>query len=139
MIRRLVSPKLILIFTLLVLLGAILVVSYSALSASNSIPLTRLGLTTRPITPNDLKPDQCSPITVTNIVNCTGGACFGTDANDLIFGTTGADVIRGGKGDDCILGGDGDDTLRGEQGDYDYCVDVPGTDFHPSCEFTPVP
>jgi len=138
MLRRLIKPKFILIFTFLFLLGAILVVSYTAFSAANSIPLTRLGLTTQAITANQLKPPQCSAISVTNIIYCTGGICNGTNASDLIFGTSGDDDIRGGQGNDCILGLDGNDRLVGNQG-TDVCVDVPGTDFHPSCESIPAP
>ncbi len=134
MFRRFVSPRFFLIFALLVLLGVILVVSYTALSASNSVPLTRLGLTTQTITANDLKPAACSAITVTNVIYCAGGACNGTDANDLMFGTSGVDNIQGGKGNDCILAGDGNDDLKGEQGN-DVCLGGPGTNnYHPTCE-----
>jgi Ca2+-binding RTX toxin-like protein len=139
MIRRLVRPKFILIFTLLVMLGAILVVSYSALSASNSIPLTRLGLTTQAIMLSDLLPSECSHITITNVVYCRAqGTCNGTNANDLIFGTPGNDKIQGKAGDDCILGGGGDDELYGDQGN-DVCLGGPGTNYiDASCEY-PLP
>lgn len=137
MLRKLISPKFILIFTLVVLLGVILVVSYSALSASNIVPLTRLGLTAQAIVLSDLMPAECSAITIANIVYCTGGNCNGTDANDLMFGTSGVDDIQGGKGNDCILAGGGNDDLKGEQGTSDVCLGGPGTNnYHPSCEYS---
>lgn len=137
MLRRLVSPKFILISTLLVLLGAILVVSYTAFSASNSVPLTRLGLTTQAIMLSDLLPDECSAITITEVVYCRDhGTCNGSNANELIFGTSGDDKIQGKKGDDCILGGGGNDEITGDQ-DNDVCLGGPGTDtFDDSCEFS---
>ena len=138
MFRRLMNPKSIFIFTLLVLLGVILVVSYTALSAANSVPLSRLGLTTKSITPNDLKPSECT-MTITNVVYCRAqGTCNGTNANDLIFGTPGNDKIQGKQGDDCILGGGGDDELYGDQGN-DVCLGGPGTNYiDASCEY-PLP
>src|SRR5512133_1395160 len=122
MFRRFVSPKSFLIFTLLVLLGAILVVSYTALSASNFIPLTRMGLSTQTIILQDLMPGECSAITIANVVYCPNqGMCNGTNANDLIFGTSGVDRIQGKKGDDCILGGGANDDLDGGDGN-DVCI-----------------
>ncbi len=125
MLRRRVSPKFILIFTLIVLLGAILVVSYTAFSAANVVPLTRMGLTTQAITLNDLLPSECTMI-ITNVVYCPNqGTCNGSNANDLMFGTAGNDKINGKKGDDCILGGGGNDEIDGDDG-YDVCFGGPG-------------
>jgi Ca2+-binding RTX toxin-like protein len=136
MLHRLVRPKFILIFTLLVLLGVILVVSYAAFSASNIIPLTRLGSTTQAIMLSDLLPNECSAITITNIVYCGNqGTCNGSNANDLIFGTSSNNKIQGKKGDDCILGGGGNDDIDGDVGN-DVCLGGPGTNTYISCEFS---
>ena len=136
MLRKRVSPKFVLIFTLLVLLGVILVVSFTALSASNGVPLTRMGLSTKTIILRDLLPSECSAITITNVVYCSNqGTCNGTNSNDLIFGTSGTDKIQGKKGDDCILGGGANDELDGGDGN-DVCLGGPGTNTYPSCEFS---
>ena len=135
MFRKSVSPKFVLIFTLLVFLGVILVVSYTALSASNVVPLTRMGLSTKTIILRDLLPSECSAITITNVVYCNGGTCNGSNSNDLIFGTSGTDKIQGKKGDDCILGGGANDDLDGGDGN-DVCLGGPGSNTYPSCEFS---
>ncbi len=83
----------------------------SAFAASNSVPPTHADYDTRAITPNDLKPPQCSGLNLTTIR--TGN---GTDGNDLILGSAGGNNMNGRRGDDCILGGDGDDRLRGGRG-----------------------
>jgi len=49
-------------------------------------------------------------------INCTGGACVGTDGNDRIEGTPGQDFIDGLRGNDIINGGPGDDALGGQEG-----------------------
>ena len=107
-----------------------------AIAANNVVPVTYLTDQSSIVTVNDLKPSACSAIVLTAILYCPagGGACDGTDANELVIGTTADDDIRSGKGDDCILGGGGTDSLRGEQ-DIDVCLGGPGTDsFHQSCE-----
>lgn len=107
-----------------------------AIAANNVVPVTYLTDQSSIVTVNDLKPSACSAIVLTAILYCPtgGGACDGTDANELVIGTAADDDIRGGKGDDCILGGGGNDSLRGEQ-DIDVCLGGPGTDsFHQSCE-----
>lgn len=136
MFRSRSAPKLILFFTLLVLLGVILVVGYSALSAANSVPLTRLGLTTQSIIPSELIPVECNAITITNLIYCSGsGTCNGSNANDLIFGTSGVDRIQGKKGDDCILGGGANDDLNGDEGN-DVCLGGPGSNTYTACEYS---
>jgi Ca2+-binding RTX toxin-like protein len=121
------------VFALVVLVLASVL---TASAAANIVPVSRaddLSIGARKA--DQLKPSQCT-MTLTNIVNCpaAGGACTGTDNNDLILGSPLADDIRGGKGDDCILGGGGDDFMRGDQG-TDVCIGGPGTDtFHNSCE-----
>jgi len=121
----------------------------SALAAANTVPVTKLSDTRRPITPNDLKPTECNGITVTTKI-IGSGTFSGTNANDLILGSAGADTIDGGAGSDCILGGGGNDTLNGQGGadvilggdgddainggGADTCYGGPGTDTFASCE-----
>lgn len=136
MFRKYAAPKMILLITLLVLLGVILVVSYSAFSAANSVPLSRLGLSTQAVLLEDLLPVECRAITITNVVYCSSqGTCNGTNSNDLIFGTSGNDRIQGKKGDDCILGGGGNDQIDGDDGN-DVCLGGPGTNTYNTCEYS---
>jgi Ca2+-binding RTX toxin-like protein len=123
--------------TVIMLAGLILFSTILAAAANNVVPVTRLTDQSSIVAINDLKPSTCSAIVLTAILYCptgSGGACDGTDANELVIGTTAIDNIQSGKGDDCILGGGGNDSIKGEQ-DVDVCVGGPGTDsFHPSCE-----
>lgn len=123
--------------SLVTLAGLIAFSLVSAVAANNVVPVTHLTDQSSAITANALKPPACSAITLTAIVYCPtgdGGACEGTDANELVIGTAADDMIRSGKGDDCILGGGGNDDTRGEK-DMDVCLGGPGADsFHPSCE-----
>ncbi|RME88280.1 MAG: hypothetical protein D6770_07400 [Anaerolineae bacterium] len=96
--------------TLLLLLLWVTLGSLSALTASNTVPVSGAGDTTYAIDPNDLKPPECSGITLQTIVNIAAGDTP-TNNNDLILGTSGSDLIFGLGGDDCILGGGGDDGL----------------------------
>jgi Ca2+-binding RTX toxin-like protein len=116
------------------MIALIVVGSLAAVAAANTVPASNAAdlILQSPITPNDLKPAQCSALNLTNLV--TGGA-DGTNGNDLILGTAGADSINGGNGNDCILGGGGNDTLRG-QGGTDVCDGGPGTDSFVGCETT---
>ncbi|MGB9801159.1 MAG: calcium-binding protein [Thermanaerothrix sp.] len=145
------------------LLGLILLVVLGVITASaaaNIVPVTWLGATNLPITPNDLKPAACAALNLTNLV--VGSGTFnGSNGNDLILGSPRADTIDGRQGGDCILGGGdndilrghvgndvllggpGDDILYGNQGSdtliggegYDICYGGGGSDsFDPSCE-----
>lgn len=152
MIGNLRKPVLIgALLILLIIAGAV----FSAVAASNTMPSVRADEDSFSISADDLKPPECSGITLTNIVDIGAGET-GTPANDLILGTDKADAeIRGGAGDDCILGGkgnerqrigtdwapglygeEGDDVLIGGEGNNDYCDGGPGTDLYYSCETT---
>jgi Ca2+-binding RTX toxin-like protein len=131
----------------------VIITVLSAVAAANTIPVTRADKVSIGITADTVKPDQCSGITLTNIVDIGAGES-GTSANDLILGTDKADKeIRGGAGDDCILGGkgnerqkigkdwvaglygeDGNDVLIGGPGNKDVCDGGAGTDTFYSCE-----
>ena len=117
-------------------LALILVGIGSALAAGNSVAPSGMRDQNFAITPNDLKPPECSGSTVTNLV--VGSGTFDrTNQNDLILGSSGPDTIRGRQGNDCILGGGGDDDLQGDQGGRDVCIGGPGTDTADgTCEIT---
>lgn len=140
MFHRSKALRVLIILSALILVGAIIFLSFSALSAANTVPMSRLSSTTRTITWTDLIPSACSSIAASlgNIIYCDShGACPGTQGNDLILGTAGNDNIDGKKGNDCIIGGDGDDKLDGGDG-TDVCLGGPGTNTYPNCEtFSP--
>jgi len=118
---------------LAVLLTLVLLGSLSALAASNTVPVSRLDEDTFGISPNDLKPSNCT-MNLTNI-QTGAGLVFGTAANDLIMGSAGGDIILGAGGDDCIVAGGGNDNMIGGAG-TDVCLGGPGTDAFPlgGCE-----
>ncbi len=119
-------------------ISVIVVVSVlSAVAASNTVEGSRADVNSKNISGNDLKPDACAGINITNIVDVGSGET-GTGGNDLIFGTSGNDfAIQGGAGDDCILGGGGNEGILififpiggiyGEDGD-DVLIGGPGFD-----------
>jgi len=98
----------------------------SALAAANTVPGSKADDLTFPITPNDLKPNECDVITVTAKL-AGGGNITGTGAAELIVGGPAAQTLRGGGGTDCIVGGGGNDDLRGEGGN-DVILGGPGAD-----------
>lgn len=109
--RRRLFPRL-----ALLALGALtLIVSASALTASNTVPPSRAGQDSRPITPNEVKPAACAGLDLSTIVT------NGTNANDLVLGSPGNDNLTGRKGSDCIVGGPGTDKIDGGK-DYDVCL-----------------
>ena len=117
---------------LLALLAIVAVAAATTgLSASNSVPATRLGRVSMSITANDLKPAECSSINVTNIVTGSG-VLTGTNGNDLVLGGSGIDIIDAGVGDDCAVGGSGLDTIAGGLG-TDVCIGTNGATFA-TCE-----
>ncbi len=105
-----------------------------ASAVSLGVPATSAGTHTVGQGANDLKPSQCSGITLTAVVSGSG-VITGGAASELITGGSGVDSITGDDGDDCILSGGGDDTLRGSAG-TDVCIGGPGTDSFPDgdCE-----
>jgi Ca2+-binding RTX toxin-like protein len=121
----------------LFLAALIILVTFSAFAASVVVPTTRLTNQSRAIMPNTLKPTACSAITLTSIIYCpaSGGACNGTNANELILGSPSADTIQGKGGADCILAGGGDDSVSGSKA-KDVCIGGPGTDTFAQCETT---
>ena len=90
--------------------------TYSALAAANTVPVSYAMDILIPIEQSQLIPSQCAGMVFDNII-ADSGDIAGGPGNDLIYGSSGDDKIRGGMGDDCIIGGGGDDTLRGQNGD----------------------
>ncbi len=117
-------PTLRLVMLALALL--IFLAAATAVAAANTVPVTAMGDSTRPITANTLKPSSCSAFVVSNLIVGSGNI-NGTNGNDLILGGTGADTIDGRQGRDCILGGGGNDVINGNQGD-DVIIGGPGDD-----------
>jgi len=114
---------------LLILLSLLILVSVIvAVSASNIVSGSRADELERGITPNDLKPDECASLNLTNVIEASGpGITNGTPANDLILGTDKGEKIDGKGGNDCIIGGAGKDNLIGGAGD-DILLGGPGKD-----------
>lgn len=102
-------------FALVLAVGLIILSMMSAMAAANTVPASRLGTATFPVTPNDLKPPECAALNLTSIV-IGSGTFSGTGGNNLILGSSGNDTITAGSGTDCVLGGAGNDTLRGNGG-----------------------
>ena len=84
------------------------------LASSNLVPETGVvdAVLQSPITPDHLKPPECSGITPTTLI-LGSGSFTGTPDNDLILGSSANDRVDGLDGDDCILGGDQGDQLFG--------------------------
>ena len=121
------SRKLLGTFLVLVVANAVMV-----LTATNSVPITRADNEVSGVNANDLKPEECAALDLTNV---EGGsvAVTGTDANDLLLGSELLDAIDGRAGDDCLVGGPGDDTLDGGPG-TDVCLGDAGVDVFLNCE-----
>ena len=117
---------------LLGLLMVVLLASISAAASANTVPSSRVENISQPITPNDLKPTQCT-MTIDRIVDADGNV-RGSGNNDLILGGPGNDTITGRGGNDCILGGGGNDYIDGGAGGSDVCIGGPGTDTFNRCE-----
>jgi hypothetical protein len=148
--RKFQRKLIMLILLLLIILGA-----GSALAAANIVPPTSIGEYFGPaITPNDLKPPECSAINVDQIT-AGSGIINGTASNNLILGSAGPDTITasnqgsrwltncivggagndhiyGSKKDEIILGGPGDDYIDGGGG-YDICYGGGGNDTFVNC------
>ena len=128
----------------------IFVAAATAVAAANTVPGTRLGDSTRGVTPNDFRPSECNAIFITNLIVGSGNI-NGTPGNDLILGSSGVDRINMGAGDDCVLGGAGADNINGGSGEdvligglgdddldggqgTDSCYAAGGTDTFTRCE-----
>lgn len=129
-----------------------------AYSAGITVPDTRVDEDYFVPDPNQMKPDACGGITITNLIVASGDT-LGTAANDLILGTQAGERIAGRQGHDCILGGEGavipslpfplpfsiGDILCGDEGNDvliggpsgdDLCIGGPGSDTMISCGYS---
>jgi Ca2+-binding RTX toxin-like protein len=101
-----------------------------ALSASNTVPGTRVTRFVTAITANTLKPSSCSGITLTTVI----AGVTGTSAANLLLGSAAANSMSAGGGSDCVLGGAGNDSIDCGTG-TDVAIGGPGTDtFNANCE-----
>jgi Ca2+-binding RTX toxin-like protein len=99
----------------LVGLGLLLAGAMAAYAAANTVPSTRLGVDTRAINANALKPPECAALNLSNIVSGSG-TLNGGNGNDLILASAGVDTLNGSPGADCLVAGSGADTLNGDAG-----------------------
>ena len=116
----------------IVAVAVLLTVASTAQTGANTVGTTKAEDDARSITPDDLRPTQCSGISVT-AKRSGSGTITGSSSAELITGGTGVDSISGANGNDCILGGDGADTLNGGSG-TDVCIGGAGTDTFSGCE-----
>jgi Ca2+-binding RTX toxin-like protein len=126
MIQKQIPRIAAIVLIIIIVLGA-----FNAIAASNTVPTSRAYEDSFGISPNDLKPSDCTM----NISNITTGSglIFGTAANDLIMGSTSGDIIFGAGGNDCIAGGAGNDWILGGAG-TDVCIGGPGSNTFNTCE-----
>lgn len=92
-----------------------------ASTATNTVPGSRLGVASAPITLNDLAPDVCKSLDLTTLILAVDKVTRGTKSNDLIFGQASGQTINGQQGNDCLVGNGGIDTIAGNQG-FDICI-----------------
>ncbi len=108
----------------------------TAVAAANTVPSSYLADQTRAIAVNDLKPPECSSLTLDTIVSCGNGInCNAGNGNDLVLGSPSNTTIRGQNGNDCIVDSSsaGSRTLVGGNG-TDVCIGYASTIFDGSCE-----
>lgn len=108
--------------------GALSLVTLSAFAATNTVPPTNAAqVAPSAITANALKPPECAAITLTTLVAGSGTINGGNPA-ELIVGGAGADTISAGKLDDCVVSGGGVDAIDCGAGVADIAVTGAGTD-----------
>jgi Ca2+-binding RTX toxin-like protein len=102
----------------------------TVVSASNTVPGSRVTRYVTPITADTLKPASCAGITLTTVV----AGVTGTAGADLLLGSAAADTMSAAGGNDCVLGGGGNDSINCGAG-TDVAIGGPGTDtFNANCE-----
>jgi Ca2+-binding RTX toxin-like protein len=114
-------------------LAVLLAVAGIAVTASNTVASSRADDVASSQGVNNVKPSDCSAITLGRILTGSGTI---TDANgnaSLILGSAGVDTINGANLNDCIVGGGGNDSINGGAG-TDVCIGGPGTDTFTNCE-----
>ena len=116
-------------FLLISLAFMIVLSAIYGLTASNTVPESGLGSQTHEVTAEQMKPAECSSLSLEYISTNSNGSIL----NDLVLGTSSADSLSGESGNDCLVGGDGDDTLDGGDG-TDICIGGGGTNLFINCE-----
>lgn len=119
-------------YFVLLLTALIILSSFTAIAATNTIPPTQVEDTSITFQIAHLRPSACAGLSLANLITGSG-TLTGTEGNDLILGSTGADVIDGLGGNDCILGGGGADTITGGDGS-DVCLGGADADAFTTCE-----
>jgi Ricin-type beta-trefoil lectin domain/PA14 domain len=125
--------------------GAVSVGLVTSFTATNTVPLSRAGVSNSTLAPNQLAPSYCSSITYSKLVVATTSTVTGTSANDLVLGrnATGAQALNAGSGDDCVIaGGSTSSTTNAIDGGAgtDICIGAPGTAMtFTNCEYTGTP
>jgi Ca2+-binding RTX toxin-like protein len=105
-------------------------------SAANVVADSKAAYRTSTVTANQLKPQECNGIDLSNVVVSFAGTVNGTGGNDLILGSGGGQRLNGLGGDDCIIGGGGGDRFDGGP-QNDVCIGGPGNDKRfTNCETT---
>lgn len=93
-----------------------------ALTSSNSVPQTALGLSDLTITARNLAPAVCSGLSLTDLIVFETGVARGSQRSDLLIGAPGIIRMLGLGGDDCLIAPSGFmGTIDGGQG-FDVCV-----------------
>ncbi len=108
----------------------------TAVAAANTVPSSYLADQTRAIAVNDLKPPECTGLTLDTIVSCGNGTnCNAGGGNDLVLASPGNTNVRGQNGNDCIVDSSSAGTrwLIGGNG-TDVCIGYSSTMFDASCE-----
>ena len=104
-----------------------------AVTATNTIPVSRADDLSRAIGVNDVKPSQCAGLTLTDVLAGSGTINDPNGNATLVLGSAGADTINARNLDDCVVAGGGNDSINGGAGS-DVCIGGPGTDTFTNCE-----
>lgn len=104
-----------------------------AVTATNTIPVSRADDTSRAIGVNDVRPSQCAGLTLTDLLTGAGTINDPNGNATLVLGSAGADTINARNRDDCVVGGGGNDSINGGAGS-DVCIGGPGSDTFTNCE-----
>ena len=91
--------------------AALLAFTGAAFTNGSSVPATKLGSSVQATGANDVKPSQCSGLTLTVVVDAAGTYTAPNGVNGLLLGSSGIDRITGRNGNEWCIGGPGTDTF----------------------------
>ncbi|HEY1479204.1 MAG TPA: ricin-type beta-trefoil lectin domain protein, partial [Gaiellales bacterium] len=134
--RRMIATVVTLLFAATVAFGLL-----TSFTATNTVPLSRAGVSKWPVTVPEIASTYCSSLGLTNKVIATSATVTGTAANDLVLGrnATGTQALNGGSGNDCIIGGGTSGTVNNFDGGAgtDICIGAPrATNNFTNCEYS---